>query len=141
MKIKLTQGKVAIVDVADHATLSKYKWSFHTAGYAYRKNGPRNVYMHRFIMGATVGQEVDHRNRNGLDNRRANLRLCTHAENSRNRAGINVSFDKRKKKWKAQIGIGMKQRWIGYFETKAEASKAYKQAVIKYHGTFACVSS
>ena|SRR3990167_578343 len=140
MKIKLTQGKFAIVDYADFLRFARFNWSFHSAGYAFRKIGNKNAYMHREIMRPPKGMEVDHINGDKLDNRRENLRVCTHAQNSRNRKGINVSFDKRKHKWRAQIGIGMKQKWLGYFATKEAAAKAYRDSANKEHGQFACVS-
>lgn len=89
-KIPLTQGKFAIVSDADYKRLSKYKWHAHRDKngilfYAERydkKRKPHIVKMHREIMKPPKGLVVDHRNGDGLDNRRSNLRVCTTAENN-----------------------------------------------------------
>lgn len=86
-EIPLTNGGVALVDDADHDTLAVYRWNRHTQGYATRTCATRRrtIYMHREITGAQRGEEVDHINRNGLDNQRANLRLVTRSVNQGNR--------------------------------------------------------
>src|ERR1043165_2122866 len=85
-EIPLTQGYVALVDDCDYEWLSQWKWCAHVAkggrtAYAFRAKG---IAMHRVIMNAPEGMDVDHRDHNGLNNTRANLRICTHAENQRN---------------------------------------------------------
>jgi hypothetical protein len=89
-KIPLTHDLFAIVD--DYEFLSQFKWyaiikTHHTYA-AYNKetnDGSRCVYMHRVIAGDCENKDIDHINGNSLDNRRDNLRICTHAENLRNR--------------------------------------------------------
>lgn len=89
-QIPLTQGLYALVDAADYELLAKYSWHAkpdRNTVYARTRipgGGPRML-MHRLLTGAQSGQLVDHINGNGLDNRRANLRLCTAAENIRNK--------------------------------------------------------
>lgn len=87
--IPLTQGKVALVDDADFDWLNQWKWcaicirGIYYAVRAATKNEaspPGNVYMHRFIMGAGMGQATHHLNGDGLDNRRDNIRICTAQE-------------------------------------------------------------
>src|SRR5687768_11145590 len=89
-QISLTQGKFATVDDADFDHLNQWKWHFSHYGYARRTTSSRFgrqkfIFMHREIMQAPDGMDVDHINCNKLDNRRQNLRLCTRADNLRNR--------------------------------------------------------
>ena len=90
-QIQLTQGYSTIVDYEDFEWLSQWKWHYN-AGYAVRsgvsklkKNVP--IRMHREIMKTPIGMSTDHINHNGLDNQKRNLRICTQAENLRNRKG------------------------------------------------------
>jgi hypothetical protein len=83
--IPLTQGKFAIVDAEDYERLSKYKWHVDKGDstyYAARGIVGKNFRMHREILNAPEGLVVDHRNHNGLDNRKKNLRLCTRSQNN-----------------------------------------------------------
>ena len=91
--------------------------------------------------------EIDHINHDGLDNRRSNLRICSHLQNGRNvliqrnnKSGFKgVSFYKTKKKnpWQAQIRSNGKKIHIGYSPTRLEAAKAYNETVLRLHGDFA----
>lgn len=123
-EIKLTQGKVAVVDDADYQWLTEIgKWQFDRYAYCTRKIGGkrRSIRMHRLIAEKMFlefgGLEVDHINRNKLDNRRDNLRLVTRSQNimnqdweSRKISGHNckpwgrwVYWDKSRRKWKAKV--------------------------------------
>jgi hypothetical protein len=99
----------------------------------------KTVSMHREIMGARLDEEVDHINRNRLDNRRENLRILGHSANLHNRGAYGssgvagVSWDKRKKKWRAEIGKGGKRAWLGYHDTKAGAEREYRLASSKLY--------
>src|SRR3990167_2235442 len=106
------------------------------------------VFLHRFILNAPKGLEVDHINGNGLDNRRKNIRLCTKKENMQNRRiSINNTSgykgvyyhksDKRKKRWTVFIRTDDNRKFIGRFLTALDAAKAYNEAATKYHGEFA----
>ena len=101
MKIPLTQGKYALVDKEDYDWLIQWNW-YYARGRAVRtqylgggrkhlKN--KQVFMHREIMKTPPGMHTDHINRNPLDNRRSNLRICTPAENRRNNASKGISWD------------------------------------------------
>lgn len=103
--------------------------------------------MHRFILGDTKGLEIDHRDGNGLNNCKSNLRLATRSENMQNsrvpknnRYGVKgVCFlpNRYGKKWKAAICANNRAITLGHFHTKEEAAKAYNEAAKKYHGEFA----
>ncbi len=109
--------------------------------------------MHRFIMNADITTLVDHKNRDTLDNRKCNLRLCTKSENMRNRAmsknnqsgykGVRYfPFGRRKTKfWKAQIVFNHKYIHIGYYHTKEEAALAYNTKAKELFGEFACLNT
>ena len=87
--IPLTRGKFAIVDTADYEWLSQYKWlatgNEKRGFYAGRRVGAKLLLMHREIMQPPAGMVVDHISGNGLDERRANLRVCSQKRNSHNR--------------------------------------------------------
>ena len=148
--IPLTQDKFAIVDAEDYERLNQYKW------YASRnKNGDyyakrmergtrRQIIMHRVITEAASHLLVDHRNHNGLDNRRSNLRICTKAENVRNQLphGVSsrykgVSWSKSHKKYAATIRCNKKSFHLGYFADEIEAAKAYDKKAKELFGEFA----
>jgi len=147
-EIQLTKGYVAIVDDDDFEHLSGYRWYQHSHGYAvhtYTENGKRvQLYMHRVIMKPKSGV-VDHRNRNPLDNRKKNLRCCTQRENAMNRVGKTgvkykgVSrYSKRyPNRWRANIVVHYKQKWLGSFSSQEEAAEAYNKAAIIYFGEYA----
>ena len=145
--IPLTQGRFAIVDAEDYEWLSKWKWSYGYGGYAGRGIQYGVIYMHRLILGTPAGSHTDHINGNGLDNRKSNLRICTHHENMRNRSKQKgsskykgVYWERKREKWIAQIKINNKNIHLGSFKKEYDASVAYDLAAIKYHGIFAKVN-
>lgn len=148
-KIKLTKGRHTLVDDLDFEQLGGEKWLCQTTlcgKYAARKEKGKYVYLHRVILGARKGQYVDHKNGDGLDNRRANLRICTNAENGRNRRGLNknntsgfrgVCRYKKTARWTAQIMVMHKNIKLGVFSNKKDAHIAYRKASKKHFGDFA----
>lgn len=143
-----------IIEVSnkDHKSLSNVKWTIGKFGshkYAYRltqRPNRKTIFMHREIMGFPEGMEIDHIDGNGLNNKRSNLRICTSAENKRNR-GIDrirnksgykgVFYEKYHKKYRATICVNYKRIYLGYFDTAKDGAIAYNEAVKKYHGKFA----
>jgi len=154
-RIKLTQGQFAIVDDADYDWLNQWKWCANKMGenfYAIRmspmKAGKRFVIsMARQILGLEHKdkQLSDHINHITLDNRRANLRICTYSQNAMNRKLRSdtsskykgVFWYRRYKKWKVQIRIGRAIKHIGFFISEKEAALAYNKAAKKHYGKFA----
>lgn len=154
-EIKLTQGKIAIVDDEDFERLNQFKWFAYKnqsgTWYAGRNskiiNGKRfTIRIHREIMNALAGVQVDHVNGDGLFNCKENLRLCTHQQNGFNK--INPDKDnklgikgvyraKGNKKCHVQIRISGKKIHLGYFNLPDEADQAYCKAEVKYFGEFA----
>jgi hypothetical protein len=149
IQIALTQGKVAIIDAQDAHRVLRLKWcATRIRSQWYVISGSRigkTIYLHRFIMQAPTGIEVDHRNCNGLDDRRCNLRLATSTQNKRNSSirsdntsGFKgVSWYRTYKKWKAYIRAQGRQKTLGYFDTALQAAKVYDAAAINYFGDFA----
>jgi hypothetical protein len=143
--IKLTRGKVAIVNNSDFARLNKVKWSAHFDGcnwYARRrKPGPRSqnttISMHQEILRCKKGHEVDHINGNGLDNRRSNLRSATHKQNTRN-TDITLWTGVRKNgnKFVVRIGVNGQRIYLGIFPTIDQAHQVYLRAAKRYFGQF-----
>jgi hypothetical protein len=153
--IHLTKGMVAVVDDADYGRISGFKWYAHRPSHkrgekvvfhaARRAVGTRKmVFMHREILGASPGVQVDHRDGDGLNNQRHNLRLSTHSQNQRNR-GANrnnksgfkgVSWSQSNQHWQASITADKKQMHLGFFETAQAAHEAYCMACKKFHGEF-----
>lgn len=139
-KIKLSQGKYALVDDKDYEFLNQWKWSAKTNGreifYAYRKENSRKtgktIYMHRIIVNAPKGMDVDHINGDGLNNQRKNLRICTRSQNQRNRSmhrngrlfGTIYYKHLVTKPWVAQIMLPKGRTQLGYYRTEESAHEA-----------------
>jgi hypothetical protein len=151
-EIPLTQGKVALVDDEDFEELNRFKWYARRDDrrgkyYAQRKVGPCSpiILMHRVIIKTLDGLITDHKDGNGLNNQKTNLRKCTEAENSFNKILMKnntsgykgVDFNKASNKFRARIAAFGRKICVGYFNNKTDAAIAYNQAAIKYHGEFA----
>lgn len=145
----------ALIDSADFKKVNKYNWYVFSTGKASKKqyvyttiNNKEWLYLHRYIMDAEKGKEVDHKNGNTLDNRKSNLRICNRKQQARNTSvrknseiaykGVSLSKDKkRNKKYRARIRINDKNIMLGRYLTAKEAAIMYDRAALKYYGEFA----
>jgi hypothetical protein len=149
-EIRASGGQAILVDDDDLDSLSIHRWY---VGDWYAMRSSRidgrwtTEYMHRRIMGLTKGdrRSVDHVNGNPLDNRRANLRYCSQAENMRNtrvrsdnKSGLKgIAWDAKNKKWEARIQVNKRRVFLGRYGTAEEAHAAYREAAVRTHGEFA----
>lgn len=142
--IPLTQGAHAIVDDDMYDYLMQWKWCLNVGmggkRYAQRRPG---ITMHRVIMQAPGGVEVDHVDGDGLNNQRCNMRLVTRQQNTWNQKPRHgsiykgISFDKNARKWRAFIRIEKKNKHLGCFTSDLDAARAYDQAAREHFGAFA----
>lgn len=139
--IPLTQGKFAKVDNEDFERVKDINWGY-THGYARNKE---LGYMHRVILKSKHGEYVDHENKDTLDNRKCNIRICSNAENIRssklkinNTSGLKgVYFRADRSTWRAEIKCNYKKTVIGTFKDKEEAGMAYDRKALELFGDFA----
>lgn len=151
--IPLNKGRVAIVDDDDYERLSCFKWiawnkprsskwyaiASQTAGL--KTSAERG--MTRMILGVKKGHYIDHRNGNGLDNRKENLRFATPQQNAwnnrkrKNAASRYKGVSRKKEKWSAKICIDGKQIYIGTFALEEDAARAYDEKAKGLFGEFA----
>jgi len=143
-EIPLTQGKFAQVDDEDFERLNQFKWfarksrGTYYAGRnsAYVDGKRKTINMHTVILGVKKDLQGDHRDGNGLNNRRDNLRHVTRRQNNQNRKNQiktseypGVSWEKRRRIWVSKIGINGKYKHLGYFVSEISAFGAYCKAV------------
>jgi hypothetical protein len=135
----------ATVDAADYEKVSKYAWFTRRQGrnvYAYCRKGAKIVLMHRMLLRPRKGYVVDHIDGNGLNNRRCNLRVCTHEQNLANRRpGGNTSgfvgVYRRGRKWMAGIGYRGTYFYLGFYDDPVEAAKARDRKAVEFNGQYA----
>jgi hypothetical protein len=158
--IPLGRGREALLDVADLPIVRAYTWypleGHNGKVYAIAQLGSRTFYMHRLIAGTPPGLETDHRNGDGLDNRRANLRVATPSQNSANTGKPRrpdgtahssqykgVSWDRSRGRWQAKLArldpsIGRTRTFnLGRFDVEVDAARAYDVAALAAWGEFA----
>ena len=152
--IPLTQGKYAIVDAEDYDRLIKFKWHAQKAWKTYcalrKRRAPDGrwvlVQMHGEIISAPDGYEIDHADRDGLNNTRRNLRLATHADNVRNShhpKGVSGfrGVTLHKGRWEARINFNGKRIHIGdWYRSAEDAARAYDAKALELHGEFAVLN-
>lgn len=149
-EIKLTKGKVAVVDDEDYEWLNSFRWHASWSGnrfYVCRRvtenKKSRIVYMHRFIMSDVDGMVVDHSDGDSLNNTRANLRHVTRSKNnvncikkSKSNNFKGVTFRKSLNKWIAQCHDGKTTKYLGMFTTEQEAHECFKSKHLELHGEY-----
>lgn len=150
--VPLTQGYEAIIDAADAAEIGRYNWHvLRNPGkptYAMRTQMcdgvKQTIRMHRVLLPTSKGIEVDHRDGDGLNNRRSNLRPATSSQQnynqairSDNKSGYRgVSWSRPNRKWVAHIQIDGKAKHLGYFRCPTSAAITYAKAAAQLHGEF-----
>ena len=159
-RIKLIQANrkakpvYAEVDPEDYQKLTQYPWQLVESRmgkgvlYAGCVDGWKILYIHRVIMNVPEGKVIDHKNRNGLDNTKRNLRIATRSQNCCNRSSGKIGSSKyrgvcyRKKgnNWEASIFYNGTYKYLGKFENEEEAARAHDEAAKKYHGEFAILN-
>ncbi len=151
-RISLRGDAVALVDDDDWFLALEHDWFRDDNGYAAMIREGHIERMHRIIVDAQPGELVDHINGDRLDNRRANLRVCSNRENQRNRPKPKttakvasrfkgVSWDKCNRTWRAKIVVDGRQLHLGTFADETEAAAAYDQAARIHFGDFAWTNS
>jgi hypothetical protein len=161
-EIKLTQGKVALVDDEDYESLNKHKWyakigkeTFYAVRAIYGTGKQKNISMHRVIMGITDPKiPCDHRDNDGLNNQRNNLRVCSNNQNQANARkrknttskykGVSIHTrvikDKTYNSWQARIIFNGKSYCLGYYKAEEQAATAYNKKAIEFFGEFAKIN-
>ena len=156
LRIPLTRGKFAIVDSNDRAIVQPFRWHAQCWNsrrddsrlwYAATWEGGKLILMHRLIIGAPDGSLVDHRDFDGLNNRRGNLRTCSLSDNNRHArqplgaSGFRgVKWDRTNAKWRSRIQVDKVEIHLGMHEDKVAAAHAYDIAAKRYHGEFAILN-
>ncbi len=147
-------GKFAMVDDKDFKRLNYYRWnivwSLRASTFYARAASHRNkIYMCRLILNAQPGQQVDHKDHNGLNNQRYDIRLCTRSQNQMNQRkarGVHTSkykgvcWSKQHQKWQSEIMVNKKSIFLGRFNSEIKAARAYDRAAIKLFDEYALLN-
>jgi hypothetical protein len=148
--MRLHSGELVLLDQDDYSIYSQKKWQLSPTGYVARSSQSqgvvKRVYLHRLIMDCPIELVIDHINKNRLDNRKSNLRICTQRENIVANLGWKYAEVKYKgvsymssggKKILYKFRARIKDKHIGVFNSPEEAARAYDQEAKKLHGEYA----
>ena len=142
IEIHFKDGRIGYFDLEDKELVEKTYWGLDVLGYAHGKINGRLARFHRHLFGFPK-ETIDHINRDKLDNRKCNIRLCTPKENSRNlsiaknnTSGVTGVKKTKHGKWNASIMVDRKGIHLGNFKTLEEAKEARMKAELKYFGEF-----
>jgi hypothetical protein len=146
-EVAIPDGLTCWVDPEDVSLIAGHVWHAHkTHGKIYARSGHRGgPFMHNVIMGEQPGMKVDHKDGNGLNNRRSNLRWATQSQNSVNTVKLargasgfrGVTKHRQCETWRAVIQVDNRRVYIGSFPTPEEAARAYDREAQKHFGEFA----
>ena len=155
--IKLSQGYVALVDDEDYERVSAHKWrplvdtrrtkTVYVRTTVYADGKEKAIYLHRFVRGETNSKiQIDHKDGNGLNCQKENLRVATNGQNQMNmrkktkQSSVykGVTWDTQTQLWRAVISPAGKTIHLGRFSNEREAAQAYDVAALQYYGEFAC---
>jgi len=154
------KGEEFRVDAEDAEKVIGIRWCINSNGYVVTTVNKRtaalfdkpvgaSVRLHRWIMDAPDGMQVDHINHDKSDNRKQNLRICTQAENMCNKAswmgqshykGVSYRLDSPNKPWRAICYCQGRKHCLGSYATEEEAAVAYNEAARRYHGAYAVLN-
>lgn len=145
----ISGGHKTLLDIEDFAWASVFRWQ-HSHGYACRRERQpdgsyRKIYLHRLVAGAGKDKVTDHINKDSLDNRRKNLRVCTHRQNlwnakrpKNNTSGFKgVQWNKTERKWIARSEHNKRIYILGRYKTATEAARVYDAFVLSNRGEYA----
>lgn len=158
-EVPLSRGLVALVDDEDYGLVSQIKWHAAKGGRGGRwyataclgraqakEYGRRHLRMHRLILGYPDAM-IDHRDRNGLNNQRSNLRIATNQQNQANKYTWRgksrfkgVSWHRRSGRWQVFIQVDGKNKHLGDFRNPIQAAFAYDDAAVNVFGEYACLN-
>lgn len=159
-EVPLTQGQVALVDEEDYERVSRHSWHLHpanrtnTKSYARARINGKMILLHRYILGVAPDRVTDHRNRNGLDCRRENLRVCTRSQNAcnvearrTNKTGFKGVYALKDGRFTSMLRIkdlssprGRRDYYGGTFNDPASAARAYDALAVQYHREYALLN-
>lgn len=152
-KIKLTRNKFALVDDEDFKWLNNHQWSTKkgvNTFYVQRRHKNKMILMHRIVIQKYEKryledwEAIDHKDHNGLNNQKNNLRICTRSQNEMNKEKQKdcssqykgVCWDQNKQKWRTRIQIDKKRKHLGFFDSEIEAAHYYDFFAIQYFKEF-----
>jgi hypothetical protein len=145
----------AIVDEEDYERVSQHRWgvekgknTFYALSRRKYETAGQNLRMHRLVVECPPDMLIDHRNGNGLDNQKQNLRICTNTQNMQNQRkqhrGSNTYkgayWEPGRRRWRASIAVNGKTMHLGHYATEEEAARAYDRKAIELFGDFARIN-